>query len=245
MTTRTLTAASLLAMMATLPLAGAVHAEEASPFTANVGIVSDYAYRGWSQTDEKIALQGGFDYAHPSGLYAGVWGSSVSWLNDIETSKSPNNSVEIDFYAGYKGSAGPIGYDVGLLQYYYPGNYGSTWKSESGMKRPDTLEGYIGLSWEFVTFKYSYAFTNLFGAPNSDGSQYLDLGVSHEVAPNLTLSAHVGRQKIENGVSYNDWKVGASTVLAGFSLGLFYVDTDVDDAKLADERVILSISRSF
>ena len=245
MITRTLTAAPFAALLAALPLAGSVHAEETSPFTANVGIVSDYAYRGWSQTDEKPALQGGFDYAHSSGLYAGVWGSNVSWLNDIKASKSPGNSLELDLYAGYKGTAGPIGYDVGLLQYYYPGNYSASWRADSGLKKPHTLEGYIGVSWEFLTFKYSYAFPDLFGAPNSDGSQYFDLGASHEVMPGLKLSAHIGRQKIENGVSYNDWKLGATQSLGGFDIGLFYVDTDVNNAKLARERVILSISRAF
>ena len=66
-------AASVL--IVALPLAGAAQAEEeASPFSANVSVVSDYAYRGISQTDEKPALQGGFDFKHGSGLYVGVWG---------------------------------------------------------------------------------------------------------------------------------------------------------------------------
>ena len=65
------------------------------------------------------------------------------------------------------------------------------------------------------------------------------------VMPGLKLSAHIGRQKIENGVSYNDWKLGATQSLGGFDIGLFYVDTDVNNAKLARERVILSISRAF
>ncbi|TAH42474.1 MAG: porin [Betaproteobacteria bacterium] len=237
MSTRTLTAASLAALLVTLPLAGTAHAEETSPFTANVGLVSDYAYRGWSQTDEKMALQGGFDYAHSSGLYAGAWGSNVSWLADADDKVS--NSLELDLYAGYKGKLGDFGYDVGLLQYYYPGSY------PKGFNSPNTLEGYVGVSWEFLTFKYSYAFTDLFGAKNSDGSQYFDLGASYEVMPGLKVAAHIGRQKIENGTSYNDWKLGVTKSLGGFDLGLHYVDTDVDHADLADERVILSISRAF
>ena len=236
--TKTPITATLAALLVALPFAGSVHAED-SPFTANVGLVSDYAYRGYSQTDERPALQGGFDYAHESGLYAGVWGSNVSWLNDVDTTDSTGNSLEIDLYAGYSGEAGPIGYDVGLLQYYYPGSY------PKGFNSPDTLEGYIGLSWEFLSFKYSYAFTDLFGYDRSDGSQYYDLGAAVDVGGGFTLAAHVGYSDIKGQDDYTDWKLGVTKEFGGFNFGLHYVDTDVDNADLADERVILSIAKSF
>lgn len=235
MRTKPLTTA--LAALATIAAAaGAAHAGD-GPFTANVGLVSDYAYRGYSQTDERPALQGGFDYAHESGLYAGVWGSNVSWLSDSDPNVS--NSLEIDVYGGYKGTAGAIGYDVGLLQYYYPGSY------PKGFNSPNTLEGYIGLSWEFLSFKYSYAFTDLFGYDKSDGSQYYDLGAAVDVGYGVTLGAHVGYNDIKGQDDYTDWKLGLSKEFGGFNFGLHYVDTDVDNADLADERVILSIAKSF
>jgi len=218
-------------------MSGVVMAED-SPISANVGIVSDYQYRGWSQTDEKMALQGGFDYAHDSGFYIGVWGSNVSWLAD--SASGVTNSLEIDVYGGYSTEVGPIGLDVGLLQYYYPGSYPS-----SGYNSPNTLEGYVGVSWEFLSFKYSYAFTDLFGINDSDGSQYFDLGAEYEIGAGVTLAAHVGRQKVEGGGSYNDWKIGVSKEFVGLTFGLDYVDTDVDDEDLADERLILSVSKSF
>ena len=233
---RTKPLATALAALATIAAAGAAHAGD-GPFTANVGLVSDYAYRGWSQTDERPALQGGFDYAHDSGLYAGVWGSNVSWLSD----SNPNvrNSLELDLYGGYKGTAGAIGYDVGLLQYYYPGSY------PKGFNSPNTLEGYVGLSWEFLSFKYSYAFTDLFGYDKSDGSQYYDLGAAVDVGGGFTLAAHVGYSDIKGQDDYTDWKLGVTKEFGGFNFGLHYVDTDVDNADLADERVILSIAKSF
>jgi uncharacterized protein (TIGR02001 family) len=236
MTMRTKPLATALAALATIAAAGAAHAGD-GPFTANVGLVSDYAYRGWSQTDERPALQGGFDYAHDSGLYAGVWGSNVSWLSDA----SPNvsNSLELDLYGGYKGTAGAIGYDVGLLQYYYPGSY------PKGFNSPNTLEGYVGLSWEFLSFKYSYAFTDLFGYDKSDGSQYYDLGAAVDVGGGFTLAAHVGYSDIKGQDDYTDWKLGVTKEFGGFNFGLHYVDTDVNNADLADERVILSIAKSF
>ena len=228
--------ATALAALATIATAGAAHAGD-GPFTANVGLVSDYAYRGYSQTDERPALQGGFDYAHESGLYAGVWGSNVSWLSDSDPDVS--NSLELDIYGGYTGTVGAIGYDVGLLQYYYPGSY------PKGFNSPDTLEGYIGLSWEFLSFKYSYAFTDLFGYEKSDGSQYYDLGAAVDVGGGFTLAAHVGYSDIKGQDDYTDWKLGVTKEFGGFNFGLHYVDTDVDNADLADERVILSIAKSF
>ena len=230
------TALAALATIATIAAAGAAHAGD-GPFTANVGLVSDYAYRGSSQTDERPALQGGFDYAHDSGLYAGVWGSNVSWLSD--SNPNVHNSLELDLYGGYKGTVGAIGYDVGLLQYYYPGSY------PKGFNSPDTLEGYIGLSWEFLSFKYSYAFTDLFGYEKSDGSQYYDLGAAVDVGGGFTLAAHVGYSDIKGQDDYTDWKLGVTKEFGGFNFGLHYVDTDVDNADLADERVILSIAKSF
>ena len=229
-------AATLATLLAALPFAGSVHAED-SPIAANVGLVSDYAYRGYSQTDERPALQGGFDYAHDSGLYVGVWGSNVSWLSDSDPAVS--NSLELDIYGGYKGSVGAIGYDVGLLQYYYPGSY------PTGFNSPNTLEGYLGLSWEFLSFKYSYAFTDLFGYTNSDGSQYYDLSAAVDVGYGVTLGAHVGYNDIKGQDDYTDWKLSVSKEFVGLNFGLHYVDTDVNNSDLADSRVILSVSKSF
>ena len=236
------------AVLAALPLLAAGTAAAAdSPLTANVALTTDYAYRGISQTDQKPAVQGGFDYAHASGLYAGVWGSNVSWLRDAETDSSSGNSLELDIYGGYKTTLGPIGLDVGVLQYYYPGRYRSGWKADTGLKSPQTLEGYVGLTWEFLTFKYSHAFTNLFGTPDSENSKYLDLTAAYDIVEGLTLNAHFGRQYISGPAdSYNDWKVGLTKAIGGVNVGLHYVDTDIDrSVKVAKERVILSVSKTF
>ncbi|MDR2451254.1 MAG: TorF family putative porin [Candidatus Accumulibacter sp.] len=240
----------LPALVAALSLASAARAEETSPFSANVSLVSDYAYRGISQTNERVALQGGFDFKHGSGVYVGVWGSSISWLRDAErgTDSSSGNSVELDLYAGYAKEFGDFGIDIGVLHYGYPGDFDRAWKNATGLENPNTTEGYVAFSWKFVSFKYSRAFTDLFGAPDSKGSDYLDLSASYEVLKNLSLDAHVGKQRITGpGVSYLDWKLGATYTLGGFGLGLHYVDTDIDDADSvdADARIILSVSKSF
>lgn len=226
---------------------GAALAQD-SPFSANVALVSDYAFRGVSQTDERPALQGGFDFAHTSGFYVGVWGSSISWLDDIDTSSSPGSSLELDVYGGYRRPLGPLGLDVGVLRYEYPGDFDSRWQREAGLEDPSTTEGYVGVSWQFLSVKYSHAFTELFGLPDSDGSEYLDVTAAHELIDGLTLSAHIGRQRVKGpGDSYTDWKVGVTKDFAGFGVGLHYVDTNLDDAQAlnADERVVLSVSKVF
>ncbi len=79
------------------------------PFTGNLGLYSQYVFRGISQTNEKPAVQGGFDLGHKSGFYAGTWASNVSWIADGYFSPpnpppAPSASMEWDFYGGYKGS---------------------------------------------------------------------------------------------------------------------------------------------
>lgn len=232
------------AVVAATPFVGAnvAMAEGELPISANISIVSDYVFRGISQTDNDPALQGGLDWSHDSGFYLGFWASNVSWLNDLEL--GTNNSLETNFYGGYATSLGPIGVDVGLLQYYYPGDYGGAYKA-SGAEKPHTLEGYVGLSWEFLSFKYSHSFTDLFGIPDSKSSKYYDLSASYEVMDGLTLDAHYGYSSIHGSDNYKDWKLGATKSYGGFDFGLHYTDTDIKDNKWADERLVLSVSKSF
>ena len=84
--------------------------------TGNFGLFSSYRFRGIDQTSGKPALQGGFDYSHASGFYAGNWNSNVS-----SGAGYPEGNLEMDFYGGYKASFGNFGIDVGGLYYYYPG----------------------------------------------------------------------------------------------------------------------------
>ena len=99
-----------------LSLSGAAFAQTKAPepdysFAFNVGAVSDYRYRGISQTSKKPAIQGGVDFAHKSGLYLGAWGSNVKWVEDFNGATKGN--LEIDLYGGFKGTiAGDLGFDV-------------------------------------------------------------------------------------------------------------------------------------
>lgn len=240
-----------ISSLACLPLLGISngYAEEAkSPFSANVALTTDYVYRGISQTDERPAIQGGFDFKHDSGFYAGTWASSISWLHDMSDGGAPSSSMELDVYGGYRHQFGDFGVDVGLLGYLYPGSYGSQWKRANNMTDPHTLEGYVGASWKFLSVKYSHSFTDLFGAVDTRNSKYIDFSAAYPLTNRVTLNAHAGRQIITgSGNSYNDWKLGATLNWQGVDFGLHYVDTDLDNKKEAnaDARVIFSVAKTF
>ncbi len=168
MSFRKIAAASLLSTA--LFTAGGAAAE----VSGSVTVVSDYLFRGVTQTSEKPALQGGLTWEHESGAYVGAWGSSISWLSDSDPDIS--SQVELDVFFGYAGDFGDsgVGWDVGANGYWYPGHY------PAGFNDADTLELYAGLSWSVLSAKYSYATTDLFGIPDSDGSSALDLDAGWE-----------------------------------------------------------------
>jgi len=181
-----------LAMSMALCLPTVVNAAPPAPvhtFTGNVGVFSNYVFRGITQTSEELALQGGFDYAHASGLYAGIWGSNVSWLED--SAAYTKSSLELDLYGGYKGSlGGDFGYDVGGIYYYYPGD------KNPGFISADTFEIYGALSWKWLSAKLSYSLTEYFGFIDSEGSYYLDLSASYPLGDTgVTLLGHGIRQQ--------------------------------------------------
>ena len=233
-----------------------VMAAEESPhsLSANVSLTSDYVFRGVSQTQNGPAIQGGFDYEHASGFYIGTWGSNVAWVQKGEF--KDDSSMEIDLYGGYRGSlpAG-LGYDVGAITYYYPGD------KIADTKSPDTTEVYAGVSWEFLTLKYSHVVSsNFIGwydydlGKNSRNSGYIELNADYDLGNGWGVMAHVGRQKVKNlsDADYTDWKLGVSKDIGFGTVALAYTDTNadddmytIDDEKIADGRVFVSFSKSF
>ncbi|MFY1908482.1 TorF family putative porin [Achromobacter xylosoxidans] len=246
-----------LAALALVALAAPAHAADSAAadapeytLTANVTLASQYRYRGLMQTNNKPAIQGGFDFTHASGLYLGNWNSSVSWLNDGNSDVSA--PVEMDFYGGYKGNLAPdVPFDLGVLQYYYPGDY------PSGYTSPDTTELYTGVGYGPVMFKYSVAMTNLFGFADSKYSQYFDLSGNFDTGFwGLTVNAHVGRQTVRNLTdgAYTDWKLGLTKDLGqGLAISVAYIDTNADRAVYTNSRGrymgratgLLSLTKTF
>lgn len=194
----------------------------ASPhtLTGNLSLVSDYRFRGIDQTFGKPALQGGFDYAHSSGFYAGNWNSNVN-----SGAGFPEANLEMDFYGGYKTSFGDFSIDVGAIYYYYPGSDAAPLGASGTV---DNKEVYLGVSWKFLSLKYSHAIDEYFDVPNTKNSGYWDLSASQAFGDGWGVNAHVGRMKVK-GVSnadYTDWKLGVTKDIAGYVLGLSYIGTN-------------------
>lgn len=201
-----LAALSVSARAQTAPAVPAVPAAPAAPasapdptflsaVTGNINVTSNYKFRGQDQGTLKgwsPAVQGGFDWSGLGGFYVGNWNSNISFAGNIE----------MDFYGGYKGEiVKDVGYDVGVLQYYYPKNGGDI--------NFNTTELYAAVSYQWLSLKYSGTVSNdYFGIGKAQqlvaqdaggslsskgrGTGYIDLSANYPVIDKLTLNAHVG-----------------------------------------------------
>ena len=212
-------------VLAAMALSGAAFAQTKAPepdytLSYNVGVVTDYRYRGISQSRLKPALQGGVDFAHKSGFYLGTWASTIKWIKDA----GGDAPVELDIYGGYKGTAGSFGYDVGVLTYQYPGHDLAV--------SPVTTEIYAAGTFGPATLKYSHAVSNLFGFADSKRSGYLDLSATFDLGNGWSIAPHIGHQKVKNfsAASYTDYSVTVGKDFGnGFSASAAAVGTDADD----------------
>lgn len=247
----------------------AAEAAPASPhtLTANVGLFSEYRFRGIAQTGFRPALQGGIDYAHASGFYAGNWNSNVD-----SSAGYPDGNLEMDFYGGFKPTFGDFALDIGGIFYYYPGSSVS-----GGKNNGDTVsntEVYLGASWKFLSAKVFYAVDDYFSARGTDvngatgkstkGTYYGDLSANFDLGNGWGVNAHVGYTDLKNvyNADYTDWKLGVTKDFSGWIVGASYIGTDAkggtngvqpyrfvksgghtyDSGK---DTVVLSVSRTF
>jgi uncharacterized protein (TIGR02001 family) len=206
-------------------------------FAPNVGVVSDYLFRGVSQTHGKPALQGGIDYTHANGLYAGIWGSTITWVKDA----NGKGNTEVDIYGGYKNAfaGGDWNYDVGLITYNYPGHGPAVPNANA---TPNTTEVYGAIGYKWLTLKYSQAVsTNFIGwqggaalDQKTRGSNYLELNAAYDVGNGWGVSGHYGAQKVKNSITtaalnsanYSDWNIGVTKETPLGVVGLTYSDTN-------------------
>jgi uncharacterized protein (TIGR02001 family) len=225
-----------------LMLVAGVSAAQAE-VTGNASLTSDYRFRGVSQTQNATAVQGGVDFAHSSGFYAGNWNSSIS------SELYPGSAgVENDVYAGFKKDFGGITVDAGVLGYMYPRATTDT----------NTTEVYVGASYNVLSVKYSRSLTNYFGVADSKNSSYIQADANVPLAGKLSEVAHYGRTSVANNsaLDYTDYNVGAAYDMQGWIVAAKYhantskganfetVNT-VNDQKLYKSAVVVSVSRSF
>ncbi|HEV8259204.1 MAG TPA: TorF family putative porin [Burkholderiales bacterium] len=257
------------------PMLAAAQTPPASPVTGNMTIASDYRFRGISQTYLGPAIQGGIDYAHPSGLYLGNWNSNVS-----STVFSGGSAIEMDFYGGWKKTFGDIGLDVGSIYYWYPNaEWNANTGSTTGTAKFDNWEIYVGASWKWISAKFSYALSDYFGLGNeqagsywinkddgsalggqgdSSGTWYLDLTATIPVTKELSVVAHYGKLDVKkySNLEYNDWKLGVTYDLSGWVFGAAYVDTDAKGdwyytagsrglKETGKSTIVLSVTKTF
>lgn len=208
----TTSAIVLSAVLATtLASTQAVAAEPDYTLSYNIGATTDYRFRGIAQTSFKPAVQAGADFAHKSGVYAGVWGSNVNWVKDF--AGATDGSLEVDLYGGYKGElAKGLGFDVGVIAYLYPSNNATT--------NANTTEVYAALTYGLVTAKYSRSVTNFVANADSTGSQYLEAAATFDLGNGFSVTPHVGRQLIPNQASPADYTDFSLTLTKDFGNGL-------------------------
>lgn len=174
-------------------------------------LATDYIWRGQSQTDGRGAVQASLDFAHETGLYAGIWGSNVD-SEDFEGA-----SVEIDYYVGYTSEINEnFSYDLSWAAYEFPKGFETTYE----------VLGSIGLYGVTLGAKYAYE-------PSS--SLYLHAGYGIELPYSIGLGLHYGLTDTKNpldGVSgdekYSDWAVTLGKTVLGLDWALMYSDTDID-----------------
>ena len=225
--------------------------------SASVALSTDYMWRGASQTDNEAALSGSFDYNHASGLYAGVWASNV----DIDGRNGQSTvDIEIDGYFGFANEIQDtgIGYDVGFMRYFFPGED----------HRLDWNEVYLGLSYSYFSVKISHSADA--AAQGEDATHYL-FGANYDLPMGVELHANYAIYDFDdvrktNGLAANvvgidntleDWNIGVTKDFVGFTFDLTYYDTlndaeelgralnnGNDDSRL-DDRVVFTISKSL
>jgi uncharacterized protein (TIGR02001 family) len=222
-------------LLSTLVLSSAAFAQAKAPepdytLSFNAGVVTDYRFRGISQSRLKPALQGGIDFAHKSGFYVGTWASTIRWLEDA----GGEGPVELDLYGGYKGSiTDSLSYDVGILRYQYP--------RENFAVTPNTTEVYGALTFGPATVKYSRVIgKETFGVANSKGSYYLEGAATFDLGSGFSLTPHIGYQHYagdaapgvtnDSFASYTDYSLTLAKDMGnGLSLTAAIVGTDTKD----------------
>jgi len=225
--------------------------------TGNLGLTSDYRFRGISQSQNAPAVQGGIDYAHESGLYIGNWNSSVS--SQLYTNGA---GVESDLYAGYKKDVYKgITIDVGSYNYFYP--RATTLGTGSNF---DTYEAFAGVGYGPLAVKYSQTLGNgYFGTTKARGTNYTGADVNQSFEPlgaalkDLSFLAHYGHTSVANSsnLNYNDinvglgyalpkdWSVNAKYYTNSSMTSTFQNANTVTGQKLYKNAVVVSLTKTF
>ena len=225
---RTAAAAAIAASF--ISLAAPASAQSDIDVAFNVGVVSDYVFRGFSQTGEDPAIQGGVDVTAGS-FYVGGWASNVDFGDDTD--------AEIDIYGGYRTEAAGFALDFGVIGYLYPGepdgadyNYAEFKAAASRAVGPATVGAAVYYSPDF------------FGVDET--ATYAEINGAFSPADKWTISGAVGQQWLDVTDDYVTWNAGVAYALTdNLAIDVRYYDTDVDEAPLAEDRVVGAVKLVF
>jgi len=234
--------------------AGGHESAEASPheWSANMAVLTEYQFRGISQSNEDPAIQVGIDYGHASGLYVGFWASSV----EFNSGSGNETQLETNFYTGYAGSAGAFDYDIGFLYYYYPEEDDD--EPGTGVGEQDLWEVYGSLGTTFdmayepsVTAGFAYS-PDYYGSDGDSIYIYGEFGLSlGGISPYATVGYLDvdGDKTTPAGYDYVYYTVGASYDIGHFTLDLHWFDaeegTDAGGTGSGRDGVVFGISSSW
>jgi uncharacterized protein (TIGR02001 family) len=216
--------------------------------SGGVTFVSQYRFRGISLSDEHAALQGTINLNHKSGFYAGAWGSNIDGWGELGGS-----NVELDLYGGWKGQVTKgVTLEAGLLYYAYPGSKGGDF---------EFFEPYAKVSGQLgpvsATVGATYAWKQDALAGNDNLYLFNDNSVPIKGIP-ITLTSHVGYSSgssaLAAGDDYIDWGLGATAAWKNLTLGVSYVDTNINEAQalsvgaargIVDSAIVVSLGATF
>lgn len=215
-----------VALTAMLAIAGTAAAE--GEWSGNVAIGTDYVWRGISQSNEDMAISGGFDYANGM-FYAGTWASNVDFEDGSDT------NVEWDFYGGLASEfSNGVSWDVGVIYYAYP---------DSDDEDLDFVEIYGGLGYEFEGGVGVGGY--VYWDPDNQ-NVYVEGSASYSLTEAFGVDATVGNYSFDGGGDYTTWSLGGTySTPVGIDLDLRYWDTDIDNTGIAEDRVVLTVSKSL
>jgi len=206
---------------AVMGLASVAQAE----LSANIGATSNYLWRGVTQTGDEAAVQGGIDFAHDSGFYAGTWASNVS------------GGEELDLYAGFGGEAGSVGYDVGVIYYAYPSFTDS-----------DFTEVYGSVSFGPASVGVAYTISGENdGGAFDDGDLYYYVSASTDLGDGWSLGGTIGHYNFEESTvdDYTHGQIDVTKSAGDFGDFTFTVSKATEDSGDDDIIPVVSWSKSF
>ena len=225
-----------VAAAAGLLLVSAATAAAQPAVSFNAAVTNNYVWRGITQSDEDIAIQGGADVDFGNGLAIGTWASTVDFNDGPGADGDDGTTAEIDIYGSYTGmfGDGPFGYTVGAIGYLYAGqpdytdwNFFEVYGGLSAALGPATLTGRVYYSPD-VGDQHSFYWTG---------------GVSVPVANTpISVIANIGHYDYEHSESYTDYNIGLSATWMFLTASVTYTGTDIDGA---DEYLVGLIGVKF